>query len=219
MVAEGTGWKMLNPIDKTNEIFVVDDDPAVRDAVADALRSAGYHVESFADGSRVLDVVKLRAPAAIVLDVMLPDKSGIDVLKILKTQKISCPVLVITGHGDVPLAVEAIKQGAYDFIEKPFPINTLLDQLKNAMSLTPKLEKTAAGVDLDLSHIGGEVLTPREREVLREIATGASSKEAGRILGISPRTVEVHRARIMDKLGARNAADLMRIIFSHNTRG
>lgn len=210
---------MLNPIDKTNEIFVVDDDPAVRDAVADALRSAGYHVESFADGSRVLDVVKLRAPAAIVLDVMLPDKSGIDVLKILKMQKISCPVLVITGHGDVPLAVEAIKQGAYDFIEKPFPINTLLDQLKSAMSLTPKLEKTAAGVDLDLSHIGGEVLTPREREVLREIATGASSKEAGRILGISPRTVEVHRARIMDKLGARNAADLMRIIFSHNARG
>ena len=209
---------MLNPIDKTNEIFVVDDDPAIRDAVSMALREVGYHVETFSDGSRVLDVVKLRAPAAIILDVMLPTKSGIDVLKSLKSQKISCPVLMITGHGDVPLAVEAIKQGAYDCIEKPFPIDVLLEQIKGAVSMSPKLEKTAAGIDLDLSHIGGEVLTPREREVLREIATGASSKEAGRILGISPRTVEVHRARIMDKLGARNAADLMRIIFSHSKR-
>jgi two-component system, LuxR family, response regulator FixJ len=206
---------MLNSLKQTNEIFVVDDDPAVRDALTMALRGEGYTVESFANAASVLKVVQMRAPAAIVLDVRLPDQSGLDVLKSLKAGNHPAPVLMITGHGDVPMAVEAIKLGAYDFVEKPFSMDVLLDQLKAAMNAQAR--KDQAGSDFDLTNIGGNVLTPREREVLREIATGASSKEAGRILGISPRTVEVHRARIMDKLGARNAADLMRIIFSHSS--
>jgi two-component system, LuxR family, response regulator FixJ len=205
---------MLNALKQTNEIFVVDDDPAVRDALSMALRAEGYSVESFANAAAVLNVVRLRSPAAIVLDVMLPDQSGLEILKALKAESYPAPVLMITGHGDIPMAVEAIKLGAYDFVEKPFSMDTLLDQLKGAMNAQAQKEQGGNG-DLDLSNVGGNVLTPREREVLREIATGASSKEAGRILGISPRTVEVHRARIMDKLGARNAADLMRIIFSH----
>ncbi len=207
---------MLNAARQTNEIFVVDDDAAVRDALTMALRSEGYVVESFADAASVLNIVRLRAPAAILLDVMLPDTSGLEVLKALKAEHYPAPVLMITGHGNIPMAVEAIKLGAYDFVEKPFTIDVLLDQLRSAMNAQSRREQNGGLGDIDLSHIGGAVLTPREREVLREIATGASSKEAGRILGISPRTVEVHRARIMDKLGARNAADLMRIIFSHN---
>ena len=148
---------------------------------------------------------------------MLPDQSGLEILKTLKAESYPAPILMITGHGDIPMAVEAIKLGAYDFVEKPFSMDTLLDQLKSAMNAQARREQGGNNNDIDLGNIGGgNVLTPREREVLREIATGASSKEAGRILGISPRTVEVHRARIMDKLGARNAADLMRIIFSHN---
>jgi two-component system, LuxR family, response regulator FixJ len=206
---------MLNALKQTNEIFVVDDDPAVRDALSMALRAEGYSVESFANAAAVLNVVRLRSPAAIVLDVMLPDQSGLEILKALKAESYPAPVLMITGHGDIPMAVEAIKLGAYDFVEKPFSMDTLLDQLKGAMNAQAQKEQGGGNSDLDLSNVGGNVLTPREREVLREIATGASSKEAGRILGISPRTVEVHRARIMDKLGARNAADLMRIIFSH----
>jgi FixJ family two-component response regulator len=113
------------------------------------------------------------------------------------------------------MAVEGVKLGAFDFIEKPFSTDALLNQLKAAISTQAKKEQGWSG-DIDLGNVGNSQLTPREREVLREIAAGASSKEAGRILGISPRTVEVHRARIMDKLGARNAADLMRIIFSHS---
>jgi two-component system, LuxR family, response regulator FixJ len=206
---------MLNSLQRTKEIFVVDDDTAVRDAVTTALRMEGYVVEGFADSASLLDVVRMRAPAAIILDVMLPGKSGIDILKLLRNERFPAPVVLITGHGDIPMAVEAIKQGAYDFVEKPIPLDTLLNLIKGAVSR--QNEKDAQSNDFDLGPIGGNVLTPREREVLREIATGASSKEAGRILGISPRTVEVHRARIMDKLGARNAADLMRIIFSHGT--
>ncbi len=204
---------MLNAVRQTNEVFVVDDDPAVRDALSIALRSEGYNVEVFADARALLDVIRLRSPAAIVLDVMLPDQSGLDILKQLKSEAYPAPIVLISGHGDIPMAVEGIKLGAFDFIEKPFSMDALLTQVKSAISVQARREQTAG--EINLGHIGGSLLTPREREVLREIATGASSKEAGRILGISPRTVEVHRARIMDKLGARNAADLMRIIFSN----
>ncbi len=205
---------MLKSAVQTNEVFVVDDDPSVCDALTTALRSEGFAVESFLDARSFLKVVRLRAPAAVVLDVMLPDQSGLDILKALKAEAYPAPIVLISGHADIPMAVEGIKLGAYDFIEKPFSIDALLNQVKSAISSQAKKDSRDPG-DIDLGHIGGSLLTPREREVLREIATGASSKEAGRILGISPRTVEVHRARIMDKLGARNAADLMRIIFSH----
>jgi two-component system, LuxR family, response regulator FixJ len=205
---------MLNSAAQTNEVFVVDDDAAVRDALMVALRSEGFAVETFKDAKTFLNVIRLRSPAAVVLDVMLPDESGLDILKTLKTEAYPAPIVLISGHADVPMAVEGIKLGAYDFIEKPFSMDALLNQIKSAISTQAKKDSRDPG-DIDLGHIGGSLLTPREREVLREIATGASSKEAGRILGISPRTVEVHRARIMDKLGARNAADLMRIIFSH----
>lgn len=202
---------------QTETIFVVDDDHAVLDALSMSLQSEGYHVEGFQDAQSVMSAVQQRLPSAMLLDVRLPDQSGIEVLRTLRSGKFALPIIMMTGHGDVPMAVEAIKLGADEFIEKPFSICSLLDQLKRAMvakdihSADPSISAFA------LLNIGGNVLTKRECEVLREIAAGASSKEAGRILGISPRTVEVHRARIMDKLGARNAADLMRILFSHNS--
>jgi two-component system, LuxR family, response regulator FixJ len=206
---------MLDARKQTNEIFVVDDDPSIRDALTMGLRAEGYNVEAFGDAASILSVVGMRSPAAIVLDVMLPDQSGLDVLRALKGAGHPAPIILVSGHGDIPMAVEGVKLGAFDFIEKPFSMDALLNQLKSAISSQARRDQGGLG-DFDLGQISGNQLTPREREVLREIATGASSKEAGRILGISPRTVEVHRARIMDKLGARNAADLMRIIFSHS---
>jgi FixJ family two-component response regulator len=205
---------MLNSAVHTKEVFVVDDDASVCDALSLALRSEGFAVESFRNARAFMDVIRHRSPAAVVLDVMLPDQSGLDILRLLKSEAYPAPVVLISGHGDIPMAVEGIKLGAYDFIEKPFSMDALLNQVKSAISVQARKDSRDPS-DIELGHIGGNVLTPREREVLREIATGASSKEAGRILGISPRTVEVHRARIMDKLGARNAADLMRIIFSN----
>ena len=207
---------MLEPLHATNNVFLVDDDPAMRDSLAMALGIEGYDVESFADAEAMMRSLDTQSPIAIILDVMLPGQSGLAALKTLKARACTAPVMMITGHGDIPMAVEAIKLGARDFIEKPFSVDVLLDQLKSAIKTQEHDKPTAPNADFDLSKIGGGILSLREQQVLREIAAGASSKEAGRILGISPRTIEVHRARIMSRLGARNAADLMRIIFSQS---
>jgi two-component system, LuxR family, response regulator FixJ len=204
---------MLKETAASRDICVVDDDASVRDSLATALGVEGYRVETYADGHSFIARTEQKGPpGAILLDVHMPGRSGLDILRDLKRRECLTPVIVITGHGDVPMAVEAIKAGAYDFIEKPFAFDLLLSQIKSAID--------ADAAD-GMNHAEGDtrpgftdVLTQREREVLREIAAGSSSKEAGRFLGISPRTVEVHRARIMRKLNARNAADLMRIVFS-----
>jgi two-component system, LuxR family, response regulator FixJ len=200
---------MLRDNRPSSDIFVIDDDLAIRDSLATALKIEGYGVETFEDGASFMRAAQARKPGAILLDVHMPGRSGLDILKDMKKDENAVPVIVITGHGDVPMAVEAIKAGAFDFIEKPFSFDALLVQLRAALDHG----KTDAE-PVDLNHAFGDTLTAREREVLREIASGASSKEAGRLLNISPRTVEVHRARIMRKLNARNAADLMRIVFS-----
>jgi two-component system, LuxR family, response regulator FixJ len=203
-------------MNQSEKIFIVDDDHSVLDALSMSLQAEGYLVEGFLDAQSMMNAVHMRVPSAILLDVKLPDQSGMDVLRILRSGDCPLPIIMMTGHGDIPMAVEAIKLGAYDFIEKPFSIGSLLDQLKRSMMTREKFNSDTRIGAFDFTTVGGNVLTKRECEVLREIAAGASSKETGRILGISPRTVEVHRARIMDKLGARNAADLMRILFSHD---
>jgi FixJ family two-component response regulator len=199
---------MLDQARPSGDIIVIDDDAAIRDSLATALQLEGYGVETFSDGATFLRSGQGRAADAILLDVHMPGRSGLDILRDLMRDEVPVPVIIITGHGDVPMAVQAIKAGAYDFIEKPFEFDALLAQLRAA------IRRHEQDQPVDMKGGFGEMLTAREREVLREIASGASSKEAGRLLNISPRTVEVHRARIMRKLGARNAADLMRIVFS-----
>jgi FixJ family two-component response regulator len=203
---------VLDDTKSSGEIIVVDDDVAIRDSLSAALQLEGYGVETFSDGAVFLKAAQSRSAGAVLLDVHMPGRSGLDILRDLKREEYAPPVIVITGRGDVPMAVEAIKAGAFDFIEKPFQFELLLTQIKAAISRQTNEQS------IDLKAAFGESLTQREREVLREIASGASSKEAGRLLHISPRTVEVHRARIMRKLGARNAADLMRIVFSGTGR-
>lgn len=193
-----------------SEIFIVDDDPSVRAALAVVLSGEGYQVTSFGEGEAFLSAARSRTPGCLLIDVNLPGCSGLDVLRKLDAQRYPAPILMISGHGDIPTAVDAIRQGALDFIEKPFDPATVASRVRGVMDAWQQWRGGDAQLVRDFPGI--ERLTARERDVLERIAHGASNKEAGRELGISPRTVEVHRARIMEKLNAKNAADLMRIV-------
>ena len=201
---------MAAQIVPANELFIVDDDEAMHDALSMVFTLAGYRVSVFADGAGFVDAARAHAPAAVLLDLNLPDKSGLAVLKEIDAWHFSSPVFIISGDGDIARAVEAVKSGAFDYMVKPFDAKTVVARVGDAISTFAKRNGAHNGVPHDFT--GQALLTPREREVLAQIAAGASNKEAGRQLGISPRTIEVHRARIMEKLGARNAADLVRIV-------
>jgi FixJ family two-component response regulator len=199
------------------EIFVVDDDPAVRETLSMVLSAGGYQVICFADGAALLAVARSRTPACVLLDVHIPGKSGLDILKELQGEDYPAPIFMISGQGDITMAVSAIKSGALDFIEKPFRGNEIVARLDEAIEAYARRRgnDTASRV-ASLHFPGREPLTRREREVLAQFTSGASNKEAGRHLGISPRTIEDHRANIMKKLGARNAADLIRIVMTNS---
>jgi two-component system, LuxR family, response regulator FixJ len=206
----------MNQNGKSNgEIYIVDDDPSVLDALSVVFNLEGYQVSGYAEGASFLAAARAHTPACIILDVHMPGRSGLDILKELNAQQYGAPIFIISGQGDIPMAVEAIKNGALDFIEKPFNARTVVTRVRDAIEAWErrKASGSTAGV-ASIPFPGRDMLTPREREVLSEIAAGASNKEAGRHLGISPRTIEVHRARIMEKLGAKNAADLVRIVMS-----
>ena len=195
-----------------NELFVVDDDEAMSDALSVVFTLAGYRVRLFIEGESFVSAARAYAPAAVLLDLHLPDKSGLTVLKEIDAQHFPAPIFIISGDGDVAHAVDAVKAGAFDYLLKPFDGRSLAECVANAIAAYAKGRNNGIAMTCDFA--GQGLLTPREREVLAQIAAGASNKEAGRHLGISPRTIEVHRARIMEKLGARNAADLVRIVLS-----
>jgi two-component system response regulator FixJ len=196
------------------EIFVVDDDALVRGAIDAVLSREGYHVTGFAEGTSFLAAARARTPTCIILDVKMPGQSGLEILKDLNAQQYPAPIFIISGEGDIPMAVEAIKSGALDFIQKPFDGPTLVTQVREAVEAWGRRARGGGGDILSKQFPGHDLLTARERDVLGQIAAGSSNKQAGRELGISPRTIEVHRARIMEKLGAKNAADLVRIVMS-----
>jgi FixJ family two-component response regulator len=210
---------MNEKVPPRGEIFVVDDDPAVRDTLSMVLSAAGYQVICFADGAALLSVARTRTPACILLDVHIPGKSGLDILKELHGEEYPAPIFMISGQGDITMAVNAIKSGALDFIEKPFRGSDIVARLNEAIgAYVRRQEESSASRIATLHFPGREPLTRREREVLEQFTSGASNKEAGRHLGISPRTIEDHRANIMKKLGARNAADLVRIVMTASSR-
>ena len=195
----------------SGEIFIVDDDPMVLNALSVFLSREGYQVAGFSEGASFLEAAKSRTPICIILDVQMPGQTGLDILKELKAQEYPAPIFIVSGSGDIPMAVEAIKNGAFDFIEKPVKASTVVTRVREAVEAWSRRKGNGS---LPHAFPGHEQLTARERDVLAQIAAGSSNKQAGRELGISPRTIEVHRARIMEKLGARNAADLMRIVLS-----
>jgi FixJ family two-component response regulator len=195
------------------EIFVVDDDPAVRETLSVVLSAAGYQVVCFADGAALLAVARSRSPLCIFLDVHIPGRSGLDILKELHAEDYPAPIFMISGRGDIAMAVDSIKNGALDFIEKPFRGTEIVTRVEEAVgAFARRQQEHHASKSAQLHFPGREPLTSRERNVLELLSSGVSNKQAGRQLGISPRTIEYHRANIMKKLGARNATDLIRIV-------
>lgn len=192
-------------------IAVVDDDPAVRDSLATLFEMEGFQVHSFGTGDAFLHAATQLKADCLLLDVHMPARSGLDVLEAVGGARYPAPIIMISGQSDIPMAVAAIKAGAHDFIEKPFDAEAVIERIREAVR---KTRERSAVTPARRRFPGADTLTPREMEVLDCIVDGASNKEAGRSLGISPRTVEVHRARIMEKLRARNTADLMRIVLS-----
>jgi FixJ family two-component response regulator len=207
------GWKMSEEGSSRGEIFVVDDDPAVRGTLSAILCRDGYEVVGFAEGTAFLGAARTREPACVLLDVYLPGRSGLEILKELNAEEYPAPILMISGKGDIPMAVEAIKHGALDFIEKPFRGSTVSACVQAAIAARSR-RANVNGLNGIPAFAGRKSLTKREGEVLAQLVTGASSKEAAIELGISPRTIEIHRAHIMGKLGAKNVADLVRIVMS-----
>jgi FixJ family two-component response regulator len=196
------------------EIFVMDDDAATRETLSIVLQEAGYDVICFADGATLLSLARTRVPACIFLEIRIPDKSGLDILKKLRSENYPAPIFMISGQGDISMAVDAIKSGAIDFIEKPFCSGEIIARVK----VIDTLSRVGNGNHYPKTFLpyvqGRKPLTRREREVLEQIAAGASNKEAGRQLGLSSRTIEDHRANIMKKVGVKNAAELIRRVFS-----
>lgn len=195
------------------DIAIVDDDPAVRDSLSILFQFEGFQVRTFASADEFIHAARAFKPDAVLLDVHMPAGSGLDVLEAIGGAQYPAPVIMISGQSDIPMAVAAIKAGAHDFVEKPFDGEAVIERVREAV----RARVAARERPMKRRHFpGAETLTAREMDVLDEIARGLSNKEAGRILGISPRTVEVHRARVMEKLGARNTADLMRIVLSES---
>lgn len=202
----------LLAMEPDSPIFIVDDDGSVRDALTSLLKIEGFASQAFGEGETFLEALHLRTPICVILDLQLPGIPGLEIMKRLSEMRFQAPIFVISGHSDVPMAVEAMKLGALDFLQKPFAASVMIERVRDAVATYRR--SIAGHIDGLADFPGRHLLTKRERDVLSQVARGASNKEAGRRLGISPRTIEVHRARIMDKLGARNAADLMRIVLS-----
>jgi two-component system, LuxR family, response regulator FixJ len=198
-----------------HEVFIVDDDPTVRDVLSERFAQAAYRATSFAEGASFVAVARQCVPACVILDIYMPGRSGLDILKDLDAPNYPAPIFIASGRGDIPSVVEAIKNGAFDFIEKRLDPATLVKRVCNAIEARAQ-RKSGHGIGsadtLPRRFPGCELLTPREREVLALIAASATNKEAASNLGISPRTVESHRAHIMQKLGAANSVDLTRMV-------
>lgn len=199
-------------------VNIVDDDPSMRDALAVVFMLADYRVSLFPDAEAFLATAPVQQPAALIIDLHLPGLSGLSLLKRLNAARYAAPIIMISADSGVSNAVEAVKCGAFDYLTKPLDGRDLVARVGMAIAAFERENQTQAAPKIAYDFPGHAALTPRERQVLGEIANGASNKEVGRRLGISPRTVEVHRARIMTKIGARNAADLVRIVLGggHN---
>jgi len=189
-------------------VYIVDDDPSVRDSLVLMLGLAGYRTASFADSESFLAAWRDDWAGCLVTDLRLPGASGIELQATLRGRGSSLPVVVITAHGDVPSARAAFRAEAVDFLEKPFDDAQLRTAIEAAFALEEQRLGRESTRRADAAKF--ERLTPREREVLAQAARGLHAKEIGAALGISARTVEVHKARIMEKLGVRNIAELVR---------
>jgi two-component system, LuxR family, response regulator FixJ len=193
-------------------VHLVDDDEAIRRSVGFMLKTSGFHVRTYESGVELLKGAPNLEPGCILLDIRMPGMDGLEVQAALRDKGVTLPVIIMTGHGDVSLAVQAMKAGAVDFIEKPFEKAVLLSAIEHGID---RLKKSAADVDrADEAAVRLQALTPREREVLDGLAKGLPNKTIAYDLGISPRTVEIHRANVMSKLSVRSLSEALRIAFA-----
>ena len=191
-------------------VLIVDDDESVRDALSFLMTSMGLSAKTYDSAKAFLTEYDPDWPGCIVLDVRMPGMSGLALQQTLIEQKALHPVIFITGHGDIPMAVEAVKNGAMDFLTKPFRDQDLLDSINTALELDAERRSEQKRSDSVLHRI--ESLTQREREVLDLVVTGKANKVIATELCLSPRTVEVHRAHMMDKMQAATLADLVKLM-------
>ena len=196
--------------DATPTVFIVDDDPAVRDAVSLLLRTSGLTVATFASAASFLASTAAQQPGCLVLDVRMPGMSGLDLQKQIQAQGCRMPIVFMTGHGDVPMAIRAMKGGAFDFLEKPFQGEILLERVREALVLDARQRARQARRAEAAARLA--LLSPREREVMDRVAAGQYNKVIAAELGISLSTVEIHRKRVMEKLQAESLSDLIRTL-------
>jgi two-component system response regulator FixJ len=190
-------------------VYVVDDDDAMRDSLDFLLAAAGFSVKAFESASSFLEVLARVQAGCLITDIRMPGMDGLELLRRVKRERPLLPVIMMTGHGDVPLAVEAMKLGANDFIEKPFEDQRLIDAIRAAMaSFADALEDEAVSAQI-MSRVAA--LSQRERQVLEGLVAGLSNKAIARDYAISPRTVEVYRANVMTKMQAANLSELVRL--------
>lgn len=193
-------------------IHIVDDEEAIRKSASFMLRTSGFDVKTYASGTAFLREAKHAEPGCVLLDIRMPEIDGLEVQTMMAERGLTMPVIVLTGHGDIATAVAAMKGGAIDFLEKPF------EKAKLLAAISVGFDRLDHKVDADLSARDAEIriqaLTPREQEVLRGLVHGQPNKTIAYDLGISPRTVEVHRANLMAKLNVRSLSEALRLGFS-----
>lgn len=189
-------------------IFVIDDDEAVRLSTEMLVRSMGLRAEAFASATEFLEDFDTEQPGCVILDIRMPGMSGLELQAHLHEIGAAIPVIFVTGHGDVPMAVKAMKAGAVDFIQKPFRDQELIDRVHAALDRDNEARVESQALEKIQEHI--DQLTSREREVMELVVQGHSNKEIAFDLGLSPRTVEIHRARVMSKMAADSLPDLVR---------
>ena len=194
----------------TQTVFIVDDNPAVRDSLSLLLESVDLHTASYASAGAFLDDFDPQAAGCLILDIRMPGMSGMDLAEQLRERQAILPVIFITGHGDVPMAVEAMKLGALDFIQKPFRDQVMLDCVYRALAHDAAQRRSLLEVDAIRERLGQ--LTPRERQVLDLIMDGKANRVIAEAMNLSPRTVELHRARLMEKMNAGSLAVLAQMV-------
>jgi two-component system, LuxR family, response regulator FixJ len=191
-------------------VMVVDDDAGVRNAMRALLKSVGLNSALYASAQEFLAAYQPSQLGCLVLDIRMPGMSGLELQQQLNLRGAVIPVIFMTGHGDIPMAVEAMQHGAFDFLQKPFRDQDLLDRIQRAIVKDAELRKSLGEHARIQSHL--ESLTPREREVLDLMTQGKQNKVIGQELGVSPRTIEIHRARVMEKMGANSVAELVHMM-------
>jgi two-component system, LuxR family, response regulator FixJ len=195
---------------KSPTVFIVDDDAAVRDSLRLLVKSVGQTAAVFVSAQEFLASYDPRQPGCLLLDVRMPGMSGLELQQQLNLRGAVLPVIFITGHGDIPMAVEAMQHGAFDFLQKPFRDQDLIDRIQRALE-RDRENRTALGERTRIRE-RLDSLTPREREVLTMVTSGKANKVMAADLGLSQRTVEIHRARVMEKMGASSVAQLVRMV-------